>query len=94
MMFADELSSICSRPRLCGTHADVHMQDGHFFTTILPLESFTALGNMGAKYRPNDCRSYLNPESRSAILEVMRSAVAQFAKEAEARVNAPACMTA
>ena len=97
MMSSVELSSIRNRPCLCGAYDDIHKQDGHLLTTdctVLPSESLVALGNMGAKYRPHDCPSYLNSESRSAILEVMRSAVARFAREAEARVNAPGCMTA
>ena len=61
---------------------------------VLPSESLSALGNMGAKYRPHDCPSYLNPESRSDILKVMQGAVAQFARQAEARVSTPGCMTA
>lgn len=96
-MSADELSSICSNPCLCEAYHDVHKQDGHLMTTdcgVLPSESLSALGNMGAKYSPHVCPSYLNPESRSEILKVMQGAVAQFARQAEARVGTPGCMTA
>ena len=96
-MSADELSSIRSNHCFCEAYHDVHKQDGHLMITdcgVLPSESLSALGNMGAKYRPHDCPSYLNPESRSEILTVMQGAVAQFARQAEARIGTPGCMTA
>lgn len=49
---------------------------------------------MGAKYRPHDCPSHLNTDSRSEILAVLREAVSRFVREAETRVTNPGCMRA
>ena len=97
LMSADELSRICDGPCNCSTFHDADKQDGHLLTTncdVLPSQSLAALGRMGAKYRPHDCPSYLSPEWRSAIIAVMQRAAARFAREAEARVSTPGCMTA
>lgn len=46
-------------------------QDGHLLTTncdILPSPTLRTLGKMGRKFRPHDCSSHFDADSKSAIL--------------------------
>ncbi len=96
-MSARDLDQIRNGMCNCSSYHDDDKHDEHLLTTncdILPSQGLRALGKMGAKHRPHDCPRSLNSESRSDILEVMQSAVTRFAREAEARVGTPGCMTA
>ena len=92
-----DLLHICNSPCCCSAYPDAVKQDGHLLTTncdILPSHTLIELGKMGAKYRPHDCPSYLNADTRSVILEVLHAAVSRFAREAEICVGTPGCMQA
>ena len=101
-MSASDLSDICNKPCSCSSNPDSLRgeplkQDGHLLTTncgILPSQNLCALGKMGKKYRPHDCPSYFNPDTKTAILEAMRGAFARFAQQATLRVNTSGCMDA